>query len=110
MKVLEPGRPQAGWSKAVVCTGVGNGNGGCHAKLLVEEPDLYRTESHARDETTTYVTMMCPCCGVETDLWNSDSPSRGSVPSEVRGRLKSKSPTARDTARKAILEAQPSNS
>ena len=95
MKVLEPGRPQAGWSKEVVCTGAGNGNGGCHAKLLVEEADLYQTESQARDETTSYVTMMCSCCGVETDLH--------AIPTDVQGRLKRKSGAARDRDRAAIL-------
>lgn len=71
MKVLEKGREQKGWSKDFECTGDGNGGGGCGAKLLVEQDDVYMTYSHARDETTGYHTFMCPECGVETDIPSS---------------------------------------
>jgi hypothetical protein len=93
MRVLKPGRKQRGWSVETVCTGTGNGGGGCGAKLLVEQGDLFKTTSQARDETTTYVTFRCSECGVLTDLgeriWpphqivaglavrNPGSPSRG---------------------------------
>lgn len=40
MKVLRPGRKQKGWSTEAECTGLGNGGGGCGAKLLVEEDDV----------------------------------------------------------------------
>jgi len=43
MKVLEKGR---GWSLKQVCTGKGNGNGGCGAKLLIERGDIYVTHSY----------------------------------------------------------------
>ena len=36
MKVLQPGRPQQGWSTEATCTGKGNGDGGCGARLLVD--------------------------------------------------------------------------
>lgn len=81
MKVLKAGRPQKGWSMKFVCTGAGNGGGGCEAKLLVEQGDVFLTESHARDETTVYHTFRCPECGVNTDIQSSDRP-RG-VPSHV---------------------------
>lgn len=68
MKVLQPGTGQKGWSKECKCTGDGNGKGGCGALLLVEQPDLFRTESHARDETTYYTTFKCSECGVLTDI------------------------------------------
>jgi len=68
VKILEPGRAQQGWSVETSCTGDGNGGGGCGARLLVEQPDLYLTQSHARDETDTFVTFECAACGVETDL------------------------------------------
>ena len=68
MKILKEGRPQRGWAKEFTCTGGGNGGGGCGAKLLVEEGDLFRTESHARDETTAYITFTCCACGVLTDI------------------------------------------
>jgi len=73
MKVLEKGRPQKGWAGEFLCTGKGIGDGGCNAKLLVEQDDLFKTESHARDEITIYLTFKCPECGVLTDIDNSDS-------------------------------------
>lgn len=82
MKILKRGRKQKGWSTKATCTGLGNGNGGCGAELLVERDDLFRTESHARDETTTYTTFKCKACGVLTDLED--------VPYEVQGGLPSK--------------------
>jgi len=69
MKVLEKGRAQKGWSKQTKCTGSGNGGGGCGAKLLVEQGDLYKTYHHSYDGSTdTYVTFKCADCGVETDI------------------------------------------
>jgi hypothetical protein len=68
MKVLERGRPQKGWSTEIKCTGSGNGGGGCGAKLLVEQVDLYKTYRNCRDESDTFVTFTCCECGVETDL------------------------------------------
>ncbi len=80
MKVLEKGTGQKGYSTKQTCTGYGNGGGGCKAKLLVEEGDLYRTESHARDETKRYVTFQCPECKVETDLKNPPSHLMSTLP------------------------------
>ena len=68
MQVLKAGRQQNGWSTETTCTGTGNGGGGCRAELLVEEPDLYKTYKHCRDETDVFVTFRCGACGVETDL------------------------------------------
>ncbi len=69
MKVLKKGRGQKGWAKKSVCTGKGNGMGGCGAKLLVEEGDLIRTGSHHYDcSSEYYTTFICPECGVMTDL------------------------------------------
>lgn len=82
MKVLKPGREQKGWTTTATCTGAGNGDGGCGASLLVEQDDLYQTESHARDETTTYTTFRCAACGVETDL--------AKVPHNIAGDLPTK--------------------
>lgn len=79
MKVLKEGSPQKGWAKRFKCTGGGNGNGGCGAVLLVEFGDLFTTESHARDETTTYVTFKCSSCGVLTDIDRKDGPENGSI-------------------------------
>jgi hypothetical protein len=68
MKVLKKGRPQKGWSKEFLCTGDGNGGGGCGAKLLVEQADLYQTShSDYGGDTDYFVTFCCPSCGVETD-------------------------------------------
>ena len=85
MKVLEKGRPQKGWATEATCTGHGNGGGGCGAKLLVEEGDLYQTAHHSYDGSSDYyTTFKCPECGVETDLPDSI------VPGRVRGSLPSK--------------------
>lgn len=83
MRVIKKGRKQKGWSKEYVCTGFGNGGGGCGAKLLVSEFDLYGTSSHHYDGTSDYYTTFCCCeCGVETDV--TDHPPRvsGTRPSE----------------------------
>lgn len=68
MKVLRPGREQKGWSIETKCTGQGNGGGGCGAKLLVEQADVYLTHQHSMGETDTFATFTCAACGVETDL------------------------------------------
>lgn len=68
MKIVTPGRPQAGYSIEQTCTGRGNGGGGCLAVLLVEAADLYVTQSHSRDETDSFVTFKCAACGVLTDV------------------------------------------
>lgn len=72
MKVIKPGS-QLSWSIEATCTGAGNGRPGCGALLLVEEGDLFRTESNALHETTTYITFRCPC-GRATDLPRSSVP------------------------------------
>lgn len=69
MKVIKKGRAQKGWSEEFTCTGAGNGKGGCGAKLLVSEGDLYHTYHHCYDGSSdTYTTFSCPCCGVKTDV------------------------------------------
>lgn len=69
MEVIKKGSSRPGWSAELVCTGAGNGGFGCGATLLVTEHDVYHTESHARDETTTYYdTFCCVECGTETDI------------------------------------------
>ena len=73
MKVLEKG---PGWSIEQLCTGKGNGNGGCHSKLLVEREDIYLT-SHTDmiGDTDYFYTFKCPVCGIETDIPQKDVPS-----------------------------------
>lgn len=69
MKVIKLGRKQKGWATRYVCTGNGNGGGGCRATLLVEAADVYQTESNHYDGSTdTYVTFSCGACGVATDI------------------------------------------
>lgn len=87
MKVLKHGKQDGGWSKECHCTGAGNGNTGCGAKLLVELNDVFRTESHARDETTTYITFRCPECGTMTDLADNET-RRSGVPQGVWDKAK----------------------
>jgi hypothetical protein len=95
MKVLKKGRSQKGWSTKAKCTGSGNGDGGCGAELLVEEDDLFRTESHARDETTTYVTFTCADCGILTDLDKHSVPDHvlEYLPTRDTWKTKQRSPT-----------------
>lgn len=82
MEVIKKGRPQKGWSIEVECTGRGNGGGGCGALLLVSVGDLYKTYSHARDESTEYITFTCSECSVRTDI--KDVPSN--ICKEVRSK------------------------
>lgn len=72
MKVLEKG---PGWSIEQLCTGKGNGGGGCGSRLLVEKGDVYLT-SHTdlAGETDYFYTFRCSECGVETDIQEKDLP------------------------------------
>ena len=90
MRVIAKGREQKGWTVGAQCTGGGNGGGGCGAQLLVEESDLYQTQSQALHETTYHVTFKCVDCGVETDLHN--------VPHHIQRKLPSKIEYAERTA------------
>jgi len=77
VKVLEKGREQSGWAAEFICTGNGNGGGGCGAKLLVEEADVYLTSRSSYDgETESFTTFKCCDCGVETDIPRKDVPYR----------------------------------
>lgn len=77
MKVLKKGSGAKGWSIEMTCSGSGNGGGGCGAKLLVEEADVYETAHHCYDGSSDYyTTFACSECGVETDLPASKVPSR----------------------------------
>ncbi len=76
MKVITPGRPQKGWAKECTCSGAGNGGGGCGARVLVEQGDLFQTAKHCYDGSSEYfVTYECGACGVWNDI--KDSPFAG---------------------------------
>jgi hypothetical protein len=69
MKVIKKGNGAKGWSKEMTCTGKGNQEGGCGAKLFVEQADVFRTSSgHYDGSTDYYTTIQCPECGVLTDI------------------------------------------
>jgi hypothetical protein len=70
MKVVKKGRPQKGWSKEFKCTGQGNGDGGCGAKLLVEQDDVFETSrsSYGDPAPEKFATFSCCECGVLTDI------------------------------------------
>lgn len=76
MKVLKKGRRQKGWSQKFICTGDGNGGGGCGATLLVEQDDLYVKQSLA-----PCVTFACIDCEVETSFEDCTAPNRNRLPS-----------------------------
>lgn len=81
MKVLEKGRPQKGWSKEYVCTGKGNREGGCGARLLVEFLDLFRTyHTDMTGDRETRLTFKCSECGVLTDISVNDPPNFELIP------------------------------
>jgi len=92
MKIITPGRKQNGWSKECICTGFGNGDGGCRAVLLVEQADLYKTYSHCRDETDEYTTFKCSACGVETDIKDVPYNIKGTLPSKEAWKKRHKPP------------------
>ncbi len=64
MKVIEKGTGQKGWAQNHVCSGMGNGMGGCGAKLLVEQGDLFKTGG----DEDSLITFECVECGVLTNL------------------------------------------
>lgn len=69
MKIIKRGSGAKGWSKKVTCTGSGNGSGGCCAKLLIEQDDLFLT--HRFDYGgghDVFCTFCCQECGVLTDI------------------------------------------
>lgn len=68
MKILKKGKPPGSWTTECFCSGKGNGGGGCGAKLLVEESDLFITTASARDEFDFFVTFRCLDCKVQTDI------------------------------------------
>ena len=74
MKILEK---KEAWGIECICTGNGNGGGGCGSKLLVEENDIYVTSNSSYDGSTDYYyTFKCPVCNCETDINESDVPTR----------------------------------
>jgi hypothetical protein len=77
MKVLKEGRPQKGWAKVYECTGNGNGGGGCGAKLLVEQGDLFHTSQQSYGDISPdyYTGFKCPQCGVLTDIPSHEPPA-----------------------------------
>ena len=82
MKILKAGDNMSGvWAGKILCTGHGNGNTGCGALLEVSEEDLYGTHSSFMGRAETYyITILCPCCGAETDLANSDGNRHKELP------------------------------
>lgn len=69
MKVVKRGREQTGWAQEFECTGSGNKGGGCGAVLLVEQGDVFATQSgHYDGSNDHFRTFKCSECGVWTDL------------------------------------------
>jgi hypothetical protein len=70
MKIIKPGREQKGWAREEDCTGHGNDGGGCGARLLVEEADIFVTSrgGYGDDSPDLFLTFKCAACGVATDV------------------------------------------
>lgn len=69
MKILEKNKVRFGIRQ--ICTGQGNGGGGCGSELLVEKQDIYDTFSYDYiGDYERYKTFRCPLCGKETDIKN----------------------------------------
>jgi hypothetical protein len=94
MKVLAKGNGAKAWSRKVTCTGIGNGGGGCGAKLLVEKPDLFHTYRSCLGETETFVTFECPECKVLTDI-DCDVPDGRKLPSYPSWRRRNETETTK---------------
>lgn len=85
MKVLVPGDlNNTVWKKEITCTGAGNNQMGCGAKLEVTLSDIYITSSSSYDGSTDeYHTVQCIACGAETDLPKRIRfPQHGTFPSK----------------------------
>ena len=66
MELLEKG---PGWVMECQCTGKGNGDSGCGAKLLLIKEDIYLTHSSDYNGGQDfYYTFKCMECGAETDI------------------------------------------
>lgn len=69
MKILKRGTIPPPWKERVICTGKGNGGGGCGSNLEVYLEDVYRTTScDYSGGHDSYYTIMCPVCKTETDI------------------------------------------
>ena len=83
MEVLQKGE---GWNLKQICTGYGNGGGGCGSLLKVSAEDLFVTCNSAWGfiEQTKYITFECPVCKIYTDLDDCD------IPYQIRKNIKFK--------------------
>jgi len=73
MKVIKRIGKQSGWSKLAICTGKGNGWGGCWSILRISRIDLYKTCYMFWGEVDKIcTTFCCPNCETETNVWVPD--------------------------------------
>ena len=75
MKILKEGNLND-WEIEQRCTGAGNDEPGCNARLLVAEEDIFITTCSAyyNDDKEYYYTFKCPCCGALSDISDEDIP------------------------------------
>lgn len=78
MKILKPGKfSDNKWKMEHLCTGYGNGGGGCEALLEIELEDLRYypyVDTGSWGSHDSAVLFKCPICQTLTDLKNSDWP------------------------------------
>lgn len=74
MKVIKKGREQRGWAMEKICDGHGFGGGGCGARVLVEEDDVYATSRGDGEGGNEYFrTFRCCECGVQNNFKTSEA-------------------------------------
>lgn len=105
MRILSPGENMTGrWVGKLTCTGKGNEGRGCGAALEVTEDDLYGTySSHMGRFETYYITFMCPCCGSETDVSDTDGYHAAEFPARFRPQDFPKATTQQRSTARSLL-------
>ena len=85
MIVLEADSPRPEWGMEVVCSGAGNGGGGCLTNLWVQGEDLFYSPTKIGRFMNGHLTIECSCCGTWTDI------KAPKVPMDIAGNAKPRS-------------------
>ena len=78
MRIFKQENPNV-WKIEAICTGHGNDDKGCGAKLVINENDIFVTAHFGSVcETEFFFSFRCPKCGKLTDV------PKKNIPREVR--------------------------